>query len=649
MTGESVKKGIYYMLNITQTFKDYILSRGTHFSPYPNIVVMTLSIIIMISMFTLFEKRDNGFKYMIGSCISIFTGGLFGCIYYYMVEPNKYMYKDMFIYTVHIMYYLPMMTTLLFYLLYVIDITGHDIKQAGQVIFPFHIYWLIALVTTQFTRLGYWIGPGKEIHESYFLDVYTFCFIYYVLVSEWMLMSSKHIMVPRIKDFTAIIFSIFVGINVLQSILKSDTLVNPSMMIPLIYFLLVFRQNTFNKRTGTMDWEAFEDAIDNAIRKGKDFSIGCLKIDRLDLMIRNQDGIKDIQKFCQAIGHRGIIYRLDTKTLAIINIKADAAKIEEEIKILYEKYGENYKGVILPWTDIIRTGRDFRFILEQEIRQTEDNSIRDIKPDEKYWKLQESRLIARRVLAEIAEKKDMDDGHVRVFCQPIYSLKDRKVLSAESLMRLYVPDYGYLFPQVFIPIAEEENCIHILSLIIFNKVCKYLSDNPSVDIMTVNFSVIELVKKDFVADIMNTVNKYGISPGRIGIEITESMMESNFGSLQKVAKRLKDAGFMILIDDFGTGYSNLSRTLDLPVTVVKFDRSLLLTSEKKSGKTTINGLVDIFRKMDIQTLCEGVEDEKEEDFCESASFDYLQGYRYSRPIPIENLGKIKERIESVKG
>lgn len=83
--------------------------------------------------------------------------------------------------------------------------------------------------------------------------------------------------------------------------------------------------------------------------------------------------------------------------------------------------------------------------------------------------------------------------------------------------------------------------------------------------------------------------------------------------------------------------------------MVKFDRSLLLTSEKKSGKTTINGLVDIFRKMDIQTLCEGVEDKKEEDFCESASFDYLQGYRYSRPIPVENLGKIKERIENGKG
>lgn len=94
------------MLNITQTFKDYILSIGTSFSPYPNIVAMILSIVILISMFTLFEKRDNGFKYMIGSCISIFIGGLFGCIYYYMVEPNKYMYKDMFIYTVHIMYYL---------------------------------------------------------------------------------------------------------------------------------------------------------------------------------------------------------------------------------------------------------------------------------------------------------------------------------------------------------------------------------------------------------------------------------------------------------------------------------------------------------------------------------------------------------------
>lgn len=633
------------MFNIQQFLEKYIFTKGAGFSPYPNIITMILCVVLIISMFTIFEKRDIGFHCIIGACISIFISGFFGCVYYYIVVPNKEHFGLLSIYTLHALYYIPMMTTLLMYLMYVIDLTGHDMARARLIVYPFHAYWILIFITSQLTHIGYWIGTDLTIHESYFLDVFTFCYIYYIFITEWILMSSKHIPLPRIKNCTAVVFSIFLAVDFLQSLFAVDTLVNPSMLIPLIYLVIVFRKNTFDKRDGTMDAETFEDVADLKLKRRCPFSVNCIQIDNLSLLYRKKEFIIDVQKFCKAMRYHDIIYRVRENRLVMIVKSCDVDLARTLLENLYEKYGENYKAVTVPVTGIIKTGQDLMFLMMQELDQTDDNTVRGSVPDERYEKIQEARLIARRVIKGIAEKKDMEDGHVRVFCQPIYSTKRHGVISAESLMRLYVPDYGFLFPSVFIPIAEQENCIHTLSLIIFNKVCQYLSDDPAVDIVTVNFSVQELVKKDFVSDIMDAVEKYGINPKRIGIEITESMMESNFKSLLSVTTALKDQGFSILIDDFGTGYSNLGRTLELPVTVVKFDRSLLLAAEKASGREIIYGLVHIFKKMGIQTLCEGVENEDEEIFCQNASLDYLQGYLYSRPIPIENLGKIRRQIE----
>lgn len=636
------------MVNMIRAIETYILSEDGGYSPYPNIVVSFLCIVLLISVFTIYEKRDKKFIYISGSIASILSGAVSRDMYYKLTKICQSQATVDKWAGFQVLYYLLLMLTLLLYTLYIVDVFGNAPKHFKTIILSIHMIWSIALISAVTIKAGEFPYLGQNVirFAPSGADIYTFCLIYYLLAFKMVFGYSEKKLSLRIRIHTYTIFAIFTVISLFNWITETDTFACTALFIPLVFFLTVFKRNTFDGITGTMDGRAFDNRIDSAIKMGRSFSVACIEIADLDILINRKDFINDIYSFCHSIGYHGMIYRLNDNTLAIVGIDADKRDVEKKLRPLLNKYEKTFRSVILPWMDIIKDADDFRFVIRQELGQADDNSLAEIIPNEQYRKLQESRFVSRKILHEINDKKNMDDKHVQVFCQPIYSVKTGKVISAESLMRLYVPDYGYLFPQTFIPIAEEENCIHTLSLIIFNKVCKYLSEAPAVEMMTVNFSVVELSKREFVTDIMQAVDRYHVDPKRIGVEITESMMETDSDNTRQVITELRDLGFMILIDDFGTGYSNLSRIFDLPVTVVKFDRSLLLSSEKKSGKETITGLVNIFNRMGIQTLCEGVEDETEESFCKKTAFDYLQGYKYSRPIPIENLAKIKDRIEN---
>lgn len=633
------------MFNITEFLKEYIFGKLSSFSPYPNIITMVFCVVIMLSLTALFERRDKEYRYMIASCISIFTGGFMGCVYYCLVVPNKYSFSIAVIFLLRLLYYVPMITTMFIYLLYILDATGRNSMSAYAVVFLVHMYWILIMASSQFTHIGFWIASDKTFHENYFLDIFTFAYIYYAFATEWLVMSSKHIMVPGIKINIAMVFTIFIAVDFVQSCLSSDTMVNPSMLIPLLYFLLVFRQNSYDRRDGTMNTEALEDIIDYKIKHKKMFAVDCIQIENVNFLLKQKTGVIDIQKFCRGIHYKGVVYRLGGDRLAIVEDEPDDDKLRHLSSELYAKYNKNYKGIIFPYMPIIKNGSDFRFLIDEEMRSVQEKEIRLVEPDNNKEKLQESRIIAKNVLSDIAEKCDMEDGRVRVFCQPIFSAGDKRVKTAESLMRLYVPNYGFLFPQTFIPIAEDKNYIHVLSMIIFSKVCKYISENNDIDMITVNFSVQELVQKNFVNDVINAVDRYGVQPDRIGIEITESRMESNFRSLLDVTNDLSRRGFCILLDDFGTGYSNLSKVFALPVSVIKFDRSLLLATERDTGNAFMQEITGFFKRSGKKVLCEGVETEEDEEYCCTIGMDYLQGYLYSRPVPIENLFKIKHRIE----
>ena len=209
-------------------------------------------------------------------------------------------------------------------------------------------------------------------------------------------------------------------------------------------------------------------------------------------------------------------------------------------------------------------------------------------------------------------------------------------------MRLKLPEVGLVYPDQFIPLAEEYGYIHVLTQIILQKTCdeiRYLmKEGYEVNRISINVSVLELKDEGFTGDVTRIIRDSNIPDEKVAIEITESQSEDDFNIMKKKIDEIKEMGIKLYLDDFGTGYSNMERIMDLPFDIIKFDRSLVIASDanERSAKM-VGNLANMFTELDYSVLYEGVEDEDDEKRCINMSASYLQGYKYSKPIPIIEL------------
>ena len=259
--------------------------------------------------------------------------------------------------------------------------------------------------------------------------------------------------------------------------------------------------------------------------------------------------------------------------------------------------------------------------------------------DEDHEKFEEY-YITSEVLRDIRNTADLDDDRVIVYAQPIYSVETESFRVAEALMRIKIGD-RVVSPDRFIPVAENTGCIHTLSCIIVNKVCKaieQLSDTYDFDAISVNISSKELSNANMYQDFLDIIEKYDIDVSKIRMEITETAMFENEDLATRNMQILDKEGIQLYLDDFGTGYSSLERVMNCPVKTIKFDKTLLYKSlDDNRMDDILTYMIEVLKKNGFVTLVEGVEDESQCKFSMDRGFDYIQGYHYAKPAPIEEL------------
>ena len=167
---------------------------------------------------------------------------------------------------------------------------------------------------------------------------------------------------------------------------------------------------------------------------------------------------------------------------------------------------------------------------------------------------------------------------------------------------------------------------------------QYKKEGFSFKRISINVSSIELKSPLFCDDILNIIESNDISPELIAIELTESQNLEDFMIMKERIITLHQKGIKFYLDDFGTGYSNIERIFELPFDIIKFDRSMVIASgEDERSEKLVENLAKIFSNFNYRVLYEGIETDVDEERCLSLSADYLQGFKYSRPIPIEEL------------
>ncbi len=242
---------------------------------------------------------------------------------------------------------------------------------------------------------------------------------------------------------------------------------------------------------------------------------------------------------------------------------------------------------------------------------------------------------ARREMEEDLRLAVAEDA-IAVHFQPVVEIATGRPLGCEALARWEHPRHGAVSPAEFIPLAERSALIVALGHRVLTRACREAATWPGALRVAVNVSAQQLLETDFADRVSAVLVETGLAPGRLELEITETvLLRTNADVLERI-QALRRLGVTFALDDFGTGYSSLSRLHHLPLDKLKIDQSFTRAMED-SGEAfgIVETIIDLARKLGIATTAEGVETASQNALLARAGCDQGQGYLYARPMPPE--------------
>lgn len=218
-----------------------------------------------------------------------------------------------------------------------------------------------------------------------------------------------------------------------------------------------------------------------------------------------------------------------------------------------------------------------------------------------------------------------------VYYQPKFSLVTGEMIGSEALIRWNHPEHGFISPAVFIPIAEKSKLILKIGRFVFERVCNDLYEwkkqGKKIVPVSVNLSRVELYQPDIVKFINKTIKMYNLSSDFIEIEITETVAINELNILKNVLNELRTYGFSISMDDFGTGYSSISCLRDMPIDILKLDKSFLGGIEHDERSRNIaKSIVSLAKSLDLVVIIEGVESKEQAELMKQFGCDLVQDF-----------------------
>lgn len=424
---------------------------------------------------------------------------------------------------------------------------------------------------------------------------------------------------------------------------------------------VLFHSNPYDELTGSQNEYGLMSYVDKYIGKRKLYvSYIDLKYPNVESIGNNVDDIfmkaVSICRAVEAIKPRVTLFRVaENRFIAVIrvddyqkflsainNIRGvlDGARADMSVPINYVMIsGEAY-----PELETSTKCRQYFQYISRRFKNQNSSHFYVTKPSDFDEFIEEYDIAV--TLEDIRNRLDLDDERVVVYAQPIYSVETGNFKAAEALTRLRLGE-KLISPDRFIPIAEESGTIHAITCIVLNKVCKAIVEFDEFydfDAISINVSSREISHKNAYYDLMDIIERYDFNVSRIRFEITESAMFENYEIANENMNSLTKAGIHFYLDDFGTGYSSFERVMNCPVKTIKFDKTLLYKSiDDERMDDIMTYMIEVFKKNGFITLVEGVEDEAQSQYSMERGFDYIQGYLYAKPEPLEEMKKYFDR------
>lgn len=414
-----------------------------------------------------------------------------------------------------------------------------------------------------------------------------------------------------------------------------------------VLILFVIMENpeaNLERRLGCFNSYALTEYLKQLYEQKKSFSVLEISFENAEILEEHSmDADEMFRKVLKISRHYDDVLAFKNINLGLVLISTKAEKLETVGEAILNGCSDSmvfFKSaltVLIPQADVFSDMEElFRFLtfVRTECRDIKGRMIS--AQEEMIAKYQSQSLIEHEITDALLEDR------VEVFLQPIYSNEEQRVTSAEALVRIRKRDGELMSPGVFIPAAEDNGQILELGERVFEKVCYFLKNTDmikkGIHYVEVNLSVVQCEKVDLAERLISIIEKYQIDPGLINLEITETASIRARQILLENMKKLIDYGFSFSLDDFGKGESNLMYMVEMPVSIVKLDYDMskaFFQSEK--ARHVVRAVVNMVHGMKLKLVAEGIETKEEAQSMYEEGIDYIQGYYYSKPLPIQEF------------
>lgn len=591
-----------------------------------------------------------------------------GCIYasfhpqYFSILINRIIHQ----------FFFASLSLVAFYIFIYIDLRGRKIKNYSTLELLLRaIPLIIAILGILFGDINYSVSVkgsysyGTLVNIVYIMSA-TYCVMAIAVLAY--AVKNRHLVVKY--DFI-FCFAAWLFIAIYQYLVPTASLISLAIALIVMFVYISFENSKENEDKdihSLLSRNAFEMVIDELFGENKNFYVICFSMQNttslrstyslstcLDCIAKSVKSIPDFS-------NRNI-FRISEFSFGFILFS------KEELTDWSARYKVSDKALLIEDSSIQPTyivsavecptsaaNAESLFSLisfcQSHYEAQNDHSVLIVDKeiaDKRNYILSVERLIQRAV----------DEDGFYVVYQPIINTKTNRCESAEALVRLKdTKSFGFISPEVFIPVAERRGLISMIGDQVFSKVCQFIKDNEveklGIKYIEVNLSGIQIADPTIPFRLHQTVKSYGLDPKMINLEVTETaLVRSGKVALDNMEK-LKSFGYKFSMDDFGTGYSNLSQVAAVKYDLVKMDKSLIWPAfepNNEQARTIMIACIKMFHTLGISVVAEGVETAEQAEVLATNGVEFLQGYHYSKPVKEDKFLEFvqefnKTRIES---
>ncbi len=569
------------------------------------------------------------------------------------------------LYTINIIYYCLRILGAAIFLVYVLAHTG-QLHDSGFILkLALQCPEIILCVLVVLAPVNHWVfyidesggfhyGPGR-------LFVYIVSMIYYGLGFAHIL--EKHRMLKRISRWSNYFFVIFtvVGATAQQFFTPHTQTLSMGVTAGLL-ILCLSEENPDMYRdhvTSIFTVEGLKLLYNEYLRYGKYHRVGVMAFESYQ-ELRATYGDEVMNSLLERIGTQiriafpqDTIFYIHNGCFLFLDEGDDVDEARKRATEYFKKSIRTPKGDIMLSPCFAIFDSDLRPTSYDEMRNAVqmglDEALRQgdgatVMVTEKML-----RSAAHDLEVEAAIDRAVKGDSLEIFFQPIYDTREKKISSAEVLVRIRDEKMGLLMPDEFIRKAEENGSILILGQKVFEKSCEFIRDHDldelGLDYIEVNLSPVQCMREQLAFEFTEIVERYGVDFSRINLEITETGSTDSAVTRENM-ETLMGNGMSFALDDYGTGFSNLVNVMNLPLQIVKIDKSIVWAYFNE-GNPTLLHVLSLFKENNKEVVCEGVETLEMAQKLSDLGCDHEQGFYFSKPIPQREFLKFLNDFDEV--